>query len=306
MKFRKPIRSILLFVLLYPSFLKAHAVSQLDAILKASTTNREGILTRVVNLSRAKWKMQGLQFRFHRRIRGTKKFHLLNEKWGTYQKFDITAVPGVWYEFVIEVRGKGLPATILDVEPVSGFRPPAGIIPTYFGMENLSQDEEYLYLNSHFKDTNGNSLFSDEAIIHIRTREKLPWYEIHGIHQEYLYKEFTAGNPNVRIKKSLGTTEIEACLMLQKKDSISVFHCRKIDLGTVPVRKSKSKPASKGKKDPMAYEPDLKGRAPGYVMRTYSKFLASAKFHQGLLLSPFSTYAIRCQSQKQRIIRRVS
>lgn len=302
----KPIRSVLLFLLLYPIVLGANIREELGAIVKATTNKGEGILAKVDTVLMRNWKAAGMKFRFHRSIMGANNYKVLNEKWGTYEIFDV-ATPGTWYEYKVEVIAKeGDTFFLIPTTPVVGYRPPAGTFPTYFDMERLSQDENYLYINTHFKDANGNSVFSDDAIIHIRVKEGLPWYESQGVTQKYQDIESKTRNPNLRIKKQAGAAEVEASFMLEKNDSISNFHHRKIDLRTVPFRKPKIKVRPKIKKGPVVKNRTKGGVAPLFVMSNYSKFKTPTELPLDRFAIPFCFDAIRRQSQKQRIIRRVS
>ena len=85
----KPIRSVLLFLLLYPIVLGANIREELGAIVKATTNKGEGILAKVDTVLMRNWKAAGMKFRFHRSIMGANNYKVLNEKWGTYEIFDV-------------------------------------------------------------------------------------------------------------------------------------------------------------------------------------------------------------------------
>jgi len=130
--------------------------ASLTSIARASINNRDGILIRVDTIQVSNWKAQGMKFRFHRSLMGVNDYELLDEKWGSYQLFDINATPGIWYEYGIEVQeNDGAPLFLSPDDPILGYRPPATNPRVTLPQMQLIQGGTYTMGNT-FDATEGN------------------------------------------------------------------------------------------------------------------------------------------------------
>ncbi|HMQ91029.1 MAG TPA: peptidoglycan-binding domain-containing protein [Flavilitoribacter sp.] len=98
----------------------------ISGVLKASKTNPEGIFVRVDSISLDKTDLKRLKFKFYRREEGNGKSYesLQNEFNPSWNFFDNTATPGIWYEYEVEVIRMEQREILLTKEVVKGYRPP--------------------------------------------------------------------------------------------------------------------------------------------------------------------------------------
>lgn len=107
MKDWKLIKFVLLFLLFYLIVLGVNIREELGVIIKVIINKGEGILVKVDMVFIKKWKFKGMKFRWYWSIKGVNDYKLFDEKWGIYYVFDIVVIFGIWYEYKVEVKGKG-------------------------------------------------------------------------------------------------------------------------------------------------------------------------------------------------------
>jgi len=304
----KPIRSVLLFLLLYPIVLSATIREELGAIVKATTNKGEGILAKVDTVLMRNWKAAGMKFRFHRSIKGADDYKVLNEKWGTYKIFDV-ATPGIWYEYKVEVVEKsGDTFFLTPMEPIVGYRPPSKgkgkAMAAEYRIADPFQYRGHVYIDFEFKGENGRLVLPDSAVYHIKydTHEDKGWMfdlgngSLHAVHVEV---ETTQSR--IKIKKRLGMEFMNICVRMIQDGGITRFFCTTLDLRKLPNKRPKDialRNYSPGKDS----EAGVGRRSSTLPMQKEDPF----RYSKMAKVVPFSAALIRRRSQKQRIMRRVS
>lgn len=236
----KPIGSVLLFLFLNTILLKAHAESAKEAIVEATTNKGEGILVEVDTVFVKKWQALGMRFRFYRSIKGVNDYMILDEKWGTYQKFDVTATPGIWYEYKVEVLEKGGARFFLKVKgPVEGFRPPSSskVISTDLIMAKPYQYRGEIYIDFYFKGENGGWILPNGAVYNVKykTQEKKAWmFDLGKGPLHPVFGEIETRGSRFKFKKRPGMESIEICIRMIQKGRLSPFFCTTVDLDQLP------------------------------------------------------------------------
>lgn len=310
MKDWKPIKSVLLFLLLYPIVLGANIREELGAIIKATTNKGEGILAKVDTVFTKKWKSKGLKFRWHRSIKGANDYKLLDEKWGTYHVFDITATPGVWYEYKVEVKGKESTIIFLDTTaPVVGYRPPSSgkAIDASMKMSKPYQYRGEIYIDFDIIGEDGEVVPPDSTVYHIKydgQREAGWMFDLGKGSLQQVSGELETTLPRIRIKKLPGMQQMHICIRIIQDKGLSRFICRTLDLRKLPNKRPLKAVASLEQKSPV-----LKTGTSGKLIMLPNRNRKSDPYRDERRLAklvPFSEAATRRQSQKQRIIRRVS
>ncbi len=309
MKDWKPIKSVLLFLLLYPIVLGANIREELGAIIKATTNKGEGILAKVDTVFTKKWKSKGMKFRWHRSIKGANDYKLLDEKWGTYHVFDIAATPGIWYEYKVEVKGKGSTAFFLSpAAPVIGYRPPSTTkaIAAIFNMAEPYQYRGDIYIDFDFRDGNGGFVLPDSAVYHIQydTEVDRSWvFDLGDGSSKPVFVELETTQSRIKIKKLPGMKKMDICIRMISDGGVSRFFCKTLDLRKLPNKRPKDI-ALLG-----PTHPTLEKETSEKVFQLPYGNHKSDPFKEGKRLAklvPFSDHVTRRRSQKQRIIRRVS
>ncbi|MBX2871785.1 MAG: hypothetical protein KTR30_06795 [Saprospiraceae bacterium] len=309
MKDWKPIKSVLLFLLLYPIVLGANIREELGAIIKATTNKGEGILAKVDTVFTKKWKSKGLKFRWHRSIKGANDYKLLDEKWGTFHVFDIAATPGIWYEYKVEVKGKGSAIFFLSsTSPVVGYRPPSSgkAIAAAFKMAAPYQYKGEIYIDFDFKDENGGWVLPDSAVYHIQYDAELDkgWvFDLGNGSIKTQYGELETTQSRIKIKKLAGLKKMEICIRMIQNGRLSRFFCTSLDLRKLP-NKRPTDMALLGPAQPIL-EQGTSGKTLSLPKRNHKNDPFKEERRLAKLV-PFSKAAIRRQSQKQRLFRRVS
>lgn len=310
MKDWKPIKSVLLFLLLYPIVLGANIREELGAIIKATTNKGDGILAKVDTVFTKKWKSKGLKFRWHRSIKGANDYQLLDEKWGTFHVFDITATPGIWYEYRVEVKGKGRKNPFLyPTAPVVGYRPPSSgkTIDASMKMSKPYQYRGEIYIDFDFIGEDGEVVPPDSTVYHIKydgQREAAWMFDLGNGSFQPVFGEFETTLPRIRIKKLPGMQQMNICIRIIQQQGLSHFICRTLDLRRLPNKRPPKAVASLEEKSP-AFKMGTSGKL--IILPNGNRKSDPYKGERRLAkLVPFSDAVNRRRSQKQRIIRRVS
>ncbi len=304
MKDWKPIKSVLLFLLLYPMVLGANIREELGAIIKATTNKGEGILAKVDTVFTKKWKSNGLKFRWHRSIKGANDYKLLDEKWGTYHVFDIAATPGIWYEYKVEVKGKGSTVFFLSPRaPVIGYRPPSTSEPlgAAFKMAKPFQFKGEIYIDFDFKDGNGDLVLPDSAVYHIQyeTEEEKAWmFNLGNGSVKPVYRAVETTQSRMRIRKLPGMKTINFCVRMIRGGQLSRFFCTNLDVRKLPHRNPKDIALLR------PIHPVLEKNRSSKIIRLPTENHEPDPFKEERRLAKLvsiSDAAVRRQSQKQRM-----
>lgn len=241
----KPIRSVLLFLLLYPILLEANIKLELEAVVKATTNKGEGILAKVDTVFMRKWKAAGMKFRFHRSIKGANDYKILDENWGTYKIFDV-ATPGIWYEYKVEVREKGnAPFFLRSRDPVVGYRPPSNgkAIAAEFSVANPFQYRGYIYIDFDFKGADGQLVLPDSAVYHIKydtLADKAWFFDLGNGPNQIVHVEVETTQSRIKIKKLSGMQSLAICVRMIQQKGITRFFCTTLDLRKLPHKRPKA------------------------------------------------------------------
>lgn len=305
----KPIRSVLLFLLLYPIVLGATIREELGAIVKATTNKGEGILAKVDTVLMRNWKAAGMKFRFHRSIKGANDYKVLNEKWGTYKIFDI-ATPGIWYEYKVEVVEKsGDTFFLTPMEPIVGYRPPSKgknskAMAAECRIADPFQYRGHVYIDFEFKGENGRLVLPDSAVYHIKydTQEDKGWmFDLGNGSLQAVHVEVETTQSRIKIKKRPGMKFLNICVRMIQEGGITRFFCTTLDLRKLPNKRPKDIAMRKLYQGDDSEAGTERGSST-LPMQNDDPF----RYSRLAKVVPFSEALNRRRSQKQRIMRRVS
>ncbi len=240
--------TILIFVL-YHTVLTASA-KKMEARIKATIDKSEGIFTRVDTIFQPAWKTIGLEFKIFRRIFGTKEYKPLEKEWGTYHVFDVSATPGIWYEYIIKVREnkKSEPYFLNQNNPVKGFRPPSKTIAATCNFVESFEYKDNIYIDFDFFDALGNMILPDHATYHIQydTEQEKNWFLPLGKSTlEKVHHELETTQSRLLIKKVAGMKKIRICVRVIQNGGISRLFCHEVNLAKLPKKKPNFSPPSR-------------------------------------------------------------